>query len=91
MLADLPTLRLRKTTSATAHDIAGVLDREAMIQIVEQMCASADMQPGIRVKTLRGSTSGLILRVLDDGRITWRTDGGTELTALPESLTVVED
>ena len=29
---------------------------------------------------------GTIVRVLPDGRIVWRADSGTELTALPESL-----
>jgi len=86
-MADLPTLRLREVVSATAHYIAGVLDREVMIQIVEQMCAAADLVAGTRVRTLRGSSEGVVVRVLDDGRIVWRTNAGTELTALPESLT----
>jgi hypothetical protein len=87
VMADLPTLRLREVVSATAHYIAGVLDREVMIQIVEQMCAAADLVAGTRVRTLRGSSEGVVVRVLDDGRIVWRTNAGTELTALPESLT----
>lgn len=87
LLADLPSPRLREATSAAAHYIAGVLDREAMVQIIEQMCAAVELEPGMRVKTLRGSARGTILRVLDDGRMLWRTDAGTELTALPESLT----
>jgi hypothetical protein len=87
VLADLPTTRLREVTSASAHYIAGVLDRESMIQIVESLCAAADLVPGTRVKTLRGSKHGVVLRVLEDGRIVWRTEGGSELIALPESLT----
>ena len=40
-----------------------------------------------RVKTLRGSTRGVILLVLKDGRVVWRPDGTkSELTGLPESL-----
>lgn len=57
-----------------------------MMQIVEQMCAAADLAPGTRVRTLRGSTHGVVLRVQEDGRIVWRTDGGTERIALPEAL-----
>ncbi|MEO7300383.1 MAG: hypothetical protein ABI042_17595 [Verrucomicrobiota bacterium] len=38
------------------------------------------------MKTLRGSMSGKILRVLFDGRVVWQTDSGAELTALPEAL-----
>lgn len=92
LFADLPALRKREAGSATAHYIAGVLDREVMMQIVEGLCATADLTPGTRVRTLRGSTHGMVVRVLDDGRIVWRTDSGAELMALPESLTAtVED
>lgn len=86
IFGDLPMTRKREVGSATAHYIAGVLDREAMMLIVESLCATASLMPGTRVKTLRGGTHGLVLRVLDDGRVVWRTEGGTELIALPESL-----
>jgi len=70
-----------------AHYIAGVLDRESMVEIVEGLCEAAEFKPGDRVKTLRGSTRGVIVRVLADGRVVWRPDGAaSELTALPESL-----
>jgi hypothetical protein len=46
----------------------------------------ADFKPGDRVKTLRGSMSGTILRLLPDGRVVWRADSGAELIALPEAL-----
>lgn len=90
VLADLPTARLREVTSASAHYIAGVLDREAMVQIVESLCQTAELVPGSRVKTLRGSSHGVVVRVLEDGRILWRTEAGTELTALPETLALDE-
>jgi len=32
----------------------------------------------------------MILRVLEDGRILWRTDHGSELTALPEALSPID-
>jgi hypothetical protein len=39
------------------------------------------------VKTLRGSLRGVIIRMLDDGRVAVRPDGTTgELLSLPESL-----
>ena len=57
-----------------------------MAQIVNELCAAADFQPGDRVKTLRGSMHGVIVRLLDDGRVVWRADSGVELIALPESL-----
>jgi len=73
--------------SAVAHYIAGVLPWEAMVEIIETLSQAADWKPGDRVKTLRGSTHGKILRILEDGRIVWQPDGTTrELTGLPESL-----
>jgi hypothetical protein len=57
-----------------------------MSQIVNELSEAADFQPGDRVKTLRGSMRGTIVSLLADGRVVWRADTGTELTALPESL-----
>ncbi|MBE0544839.1 MAG: hypothetical protein IH623_26165 [Verrucomicrobia bacterium] len=87
VFAELPTGRRREVMSAVAHYIAGVLPWEAMVQIIETLSQSADFKPGDRVKTLRGSTHGVIVRLLDDGRVVWRPDGtDSELTGLPESL-----
>ena len=87
LFSDLPPGRKREVSSAVAHYIAGVLDHEAMAGIVESLCAAASLKVGDRVKTLRGSLRGIIVRVLDDGRVVWRPDGtNTELTGLPESL-----
>ena len=87
LFSDLVPGRKREIGSAVAHYIAGVLDRESMVEIVESLSETADLKPGDRVKTLRGSTRGIIIRTLDDGRFVWRADGsGAELTSLPESL-----
>ena len=87
LFAELQHGRRREATSAVAHYVAGVLDRDSMAQILEDLCESADFQPGDRVKTLRGSTRGVILRVLPDGRVVWAPQGSrSELVALPESL-----
>jgi hypothetical protein len=86
VFAELPTGRRREVMSTVAHYIAGVLDHESMSRIVNELSESADFQPGDRVKTLRGSMSGKIIRVPKDGRVVWRADSGAELTALPESL-----
>jgi hypothetical protein len=73
--------------SAVAHYIAGVLPREAMVEIVDSLSESADWKAGDRVKTLRGSLRGTIVRTLRDGRVVWKPDGANnELTCLPESL-----
>jgi hypothetical protein len=73
--------------SAVADYIAGVLPWEAMAEIVDSLSATADWKPGDRVKTLRGSLHGKILRILEDGRIVWQPNGmESELIALPESL-----
>jgi len=87
LFSDLPPTRKRQVGSAVAHYIAGVLDREAMVQIVEELCRVAELQPGQRVKTLAGSLHGVITRVLEDGRVAVRPDGSTgEMISLPENL-----
>ncbi len=87
MFSDLVPARKREVSSAIAHYIAGVLDREPMIEIVESLSETADWKPGDRVKTQRGSLHGKIIRVLEDGRVVWKPDcTDSELTALPESL-----
>ena len=86
LFAELPTSRRRNATSAVAHYIAGVLDRESMVQILEALCRATDFSPGDKVRTLKGSLHGTVLAVLDDGRLKWQTEVGTVLIALPESL-----
>ena len=87
LFAELPPARRREVSSAVAHFVAGVLDREAMAAIVDELCRSASLGVGDRVKTMRGSLRGVITRVLEDGRVALRPDGGTsELISLPESL-----
>ena len=90
LLRELPFHRRKEAASAVAHFIAGVLDRDSMMCLVNELCAAADLQPGDRVKTLRGSVTGTIVRVEPDGRVVWRADSGAELIALPESLLKVE-
>jgi len=87
LFADLPLARRREASSLAAHYVAGVLDRNFLTQGIDSLCAPADWKPGDRVKTLRGSAHGAILRLLPDGRVVWRPDGSqTELMALPEGL-----
>jgi hypothetical protein len=87
LFSDLVPGRKREVGSAVAHYIAGVLDRDTMVEIVESLSEAAEFKPVDRVKTLRGSTQGTLLRLLPDGRVAWRPDGSeTELIALPESL-----
>ena len=89
IFAELASPRRREVMSAVAHYIAGVLPWDPMAEIVESLSATADWKPGDRVKTLRGSLHGKILRVLEDGRIVWQPNGTeSELIALPESLCV---
>lgn len=92
LFSDLPMTRKREVGSAVAHYIAGVLDRKSMVAIVESLSETADWKTGDRVKTLRGSLGGVIVRILDDGRVCWRPDNGrSELVALPESLVREKD
>ncbi len=86
LFSDLAPSRKRQVSSLIAHYIAGVLDRESMTTLVEGLCEAVEFKPGDRVKTMRGSMSGMILAVLPDGRVAWQADTGAELTGLPESL-----
>ena len=87
LFADLPLARRREAASLAAHYVAGVLDRDSMTQMLEELCAAACFQAGDRVKTLRGSTHGVVREVLADGRVVWQPDGSTaELIALPGTI-----
>jgi len=87
LFADLPAARRRECVSAAGDYVAGVLDRESLAAIVDELCADCDFQPGVRVQTLRGSSRGIVTRVLPDGRIAWRPEGGEmEFISLPEAL-----
>jgi len=91
IFSDLPALRRRELASAVAHYIAGVLDRDSMISAVDSLWQSASLGVGDRVQTMRGTTRGVVTRILEDGRIAWRPEGSTlELLALPESLLPVD-
>jgi len=87
LFSDLSFHRRKEASSSVAHFITGVLDEELMVEAIDTLSQIADWKPGDRVKTLRGSLHGKILRILDNGHIVWQPDGTTsELTALPESL-----
>lgn len=87
LFSDLPPVRSREVISSIAHYIAGVLDRDVMVKIVESLCETDELKSGDRVQTLKGSLRGVIHRMLPDGRVAWRPDGQEmELIALPESL-----
>ena len=84
--AEFPPARRREAASLAAHYVAGVLDQPFVISGISSLAEKADFKPGDRVRTLKRSASGTIIRVLENGRVVWRADSGAELTALPESL-----
>jgi hypothetical protein len=86
VFVEFPLARRREAASLAAHYVAGVLDRQSVESGLTALAELAEFQPGDRVKTLRGSVRGTILRLEPDGRVVWRADSGAELTALPESL-----
>ena len=86
VFVEFPLSRRREAGSLAAHYVAGVLDRSSMESGLIVLSELAEFNPGDRVKTLRGSMRGTILRVLPDGRVVWWADSGAELTGLPESL-----
>lgn len=60
LFADLKFHRRKEASSAVAHFITGVLEEEMMLAMIESLFETASFQPGDRVKTLRGSTRGVI-------------------------------
>ena len=87
LFAEFPRGRRREAASLAAHYVAGVLDREPVINGIISLAESGEFKSGDRVKTLKGSLHGTVRKVLNDGRVTWQPDASeTELTALPESL-----
>jgi hypothetical protein len=87
LFAEFPRGRRREAASLAAHYVAGVLDREPVTEGICSLAEAADFKPGDRVRTLKGSVRGVVRKILRDGRIAWKPDGGdAELMALPESL-----
>jgi hypothetical protein len=87
LFSSLPTTRKKEAASLVAHFITGVLDEELMIEGVNALSRSVSFKAGDRVKTMRGSLRGTVVRVLEDGRLAWkRNGGGSELLSLPEGL-----
>ncbi|HEX4265096.1 MAG TPA: hypothetical protein VH597_12215 [Verrucomicrobiae bacterium] len=87
LFAEFPRGRRREAASLAAHYVAGVLEREPVIQGIDALAEAANFNTGDRVKTLKGSLNGVVRKILADGRIVWRPDGHeADLTALPESL-----
>jgi hypothetical protein len=84
---EFPLARRREAGSLSAHYVAGVLDRQSFESGLKSLAQLIKLNPGDRIRTLKGSTHGEILRCLPDGRVVWRPDGAqSELTGLPESL-----
>ena len=71
LFADLPRGRRRESASLAAHYIAGVLDRDAMITGLDALAQAVEFQPGDRLRTLKGSLRGIVIRILPDGRVAW--------------------
>ncbi|HEX3987841.1 MAG TPA: hypothetical protein VHZ30_00335 [Verrucomicrobiae bacterium] len=88
LFSDLPSTRRKEASSVVAHFITGVLREEMMIDVVNALSETSEWKPGDRVKTLRGTLRGKIVRVMKDGRVVWKPDrASNELIALPETLT----
>ena len=87
LFSDLSFHRRKEASSAVAHFVTGVLDENLMIEAVRSLSETTNWKPGDRVKTMRGSLHGVVVKLLADGRVVWKPDGtGYELTALPDTL-----
>lgn len=86
-LADLSLDRRREAVHVAAEYVEGNLDRETAVNVLAEMCGLVCFQAGDRVRTLKGTRHGVVRRLLPDGRLVWRPDGGSvELMAPLESL-----
>jgi hypothetical protein len=86
-LADLPLDRRREAVFLAGELVEGNRDRDTVLGTLGELCEVVAFQVGDRVRTLKGTRHGVIRKVLPDGRLVWRPDGGgAELIALPESL-----
>lgn len=82
-----PVTRRRHLISAIGDYVAGVLDRGAMVEIVESLSKAQQYAEGDRIKTLRGRTTGKVVKIMPDGRVKWRADDSeADMFSLPETL-----
>jgi hypothetical protein len=87
LLAEFPLSRRREAASLAAHFVAGILDWDSFRMGIDSLVEPADFKPGDRVRTLKGSAHGIIVRVFPDGRVLWKlANSSSELIASPESL-----
>jgi hypothetical protein len=87
VFASLPVLRRRETVTAIVRYVAGLMERSAMVEIVETMWRPICPEPGDRVRTIRGSLVGTVLGIGLDGRIHWQPDcASVRVMTLPELL-----
>jgi hypothetical protein len=86
-LVEFPPSRRREAAFLAAHYVGGCLDRESMAMSLEALTEVADLKPGERVRTFRGSAHGVVLELWPDGRVVWQPDGtSAELIVSAESL-----
>jgi hypothetical protein len=91
LFSDLSLHRRKEVASAVAHFITGVLEEQLMMQVLESLTEPVAWKPGDRVRTLRGSLHGVVVKIFDDGRVIWRPDGTeNELTAMADNLCPAE-
>ena len=90
VFSELPPARLREVVSIVSHYIAGVVYEEDFIAFMEEFCAPVTLHPGDAVKTLKGSLSGVVLEVYDDGRVRWRSSQGGVLIVTAESIIKIQ-
>ncbi len=69
-----------------AHYVAGVLDRDATVALVEALSRTPTFEVGDRVRTIKGSLRGKVIAVLDGGRTRWRADSGVVFVGTVDSL-----
>ncbi|MFM2295440.1 MAG: hypothetical protein RLZZ350_1853 [Verrucomicrobiota bacterium] len=82
--AKIPKGKRQEIAGTLSDYILGLLERDAVEEIIASLESEVELRAGDRVKTLRGSLAGVVREVLADGRVTWQPDGSdSELISPP--------
>ena len=73
--AEIPKARRREIAGTLGDHILGLVERDAVVEIVASLWSAVELRVGDRVKTLRGSLTGVVREVLADGRVVWQPAG----------------
>ncbi len=79
--------KVKIASKAVADYITGILDRDAMLTVIDEISRTWSFSVGDRVQTTGGSLHGVITQILQDGTLEWKPDHlETTMRGTPDSL-----